>query len=338
MSNRFSKRNSITLFIVNILACTLIIILLEIILRLFFTQFAPARQERGTFWQFDSLLGWSQIPNVKAKFNHPEFSVDVRINSKGLRDDEYSYVRSDKNRALILGDSFAWGFGVDEKHRFSELLDSKLPNWEIINAGISGYSTVQQLLYFQNEGYKYEPDMVILLLFENDLVENTLETIYWHNKPYAVLEKEKVVIENLPVLMQSVYQKFRAFLKANFYTTTFLFNAINSIIGVPSKYPSDADEKNYAITEGLLKIIKEECEENNSEFLLVSIPLPEDKNNRLANFCKEQDIYYLSLSKTFENKSNYLIKSDGHWNAYGHKIVSEAIHDYKKSNLTSDEN
>lgn len=181
----------------------------------------PSRQERSEFWQNDKDLGWSQIPNTNSQFLHPEFKVKVRVNSEGLRDDEFTIKRKSKKRILILGDSFAWGFGVEEKDRFSELLENKLDNYAIINAGVSGYSTIQQLLYLKEKGIKYNPDIVLLLFFQNDYYENSASNVYWHNKPYAVIENDSLIINNMPVPEQNLYQKFRAYMKANFYSVTF---------------------------------------------------------------------------------------------------------------------
>ena len=42
----------------------------------------------------------------------------------------------------------------------------------MINAGVSGYSTDQELLWYRNEGIKYETDLVILVIAGNDVGDN----------------------------------------------------------------------------------------------------------------------------------------------------------------------
>jgi lysophospholipase L1-like esterase len=84
----------------------------------------------------------------------------------------------------VLGDSFAWGYGVEESERFSQLLEGAL-GAEVINAGVSGYSTDQELLWYGNEGIKYETDLVILVIAGNDVGDNDrqlVNTIYYKPK------------------------------------------------------------------------------------------------------------------------------------------------------------
>src|SRR5207244_483904 len=61
-----------------------------------------------------------------------------------------------KKRLLVCGDSFAAGQYVSNEDRFTELLERRLPDWEIINVGLEGTGTDQQLLIYQEVGSKYE--------------------------------------------------------------------------------------------------------------------------------------------------------------------------------------
>ncbi|MBT6157697.1 MAG: hypothetical protein HOL01_22490 [Planctomycetaceae bacterium] len=64
----------------------------------------PGYERTGHRYLYDSELGWRNIPNWKAKTNGKKLT----INSRGLRDREYTYVKpSGVRRILVLGDSFA---------------------------------------------------------------------------------------------------------------------------------------------------------------------------------------------------------------------------------------
>jgi lysophospholipase L1-like esterase len=59
------------------------------------------------------------------------------------------------------------------------LLGSRLPGRvvEVINAGTQGYGTAQELLFYEAEGVKYSPDIVLVGLYVgNDLNNNYFET------------------------------------------------------------------------------------------------------------------------------------------------------------------
>jgi hypothetical protein len=115
-----------------------------------------------------------------------EYSTYIKINQKGLRGQEYPYAKAEGVfRILVLGDSFTAGLQVSEAETFPKLLEAQLnqsdpqPKFEVINAGVTGYGTDNQLAYFSHEGYKYQPDLVILAFFSgNDLTDNIWHSIY----------------------------------------------------------------------------------------------------------------------------------------------------------------
>lgn len=191
------------------------------------------------------MIHWAgRIKSVQKDFRLYRGKLSpITINSKGLRDGEYSFDRNDKKRILVLGDSFAWGFGVTEKERFSELLESKLGNSEIFNAAVAGYSTDQQFLYYVNEGYKFNPDIVLLLFCENDFIGNNVDKIYWYNKPKFTVDNDSFVLTNVPVPELSFYQKLRRFLSGKSYFLSFMIKRL-SIFSVQSFSEEDVIQDN----------------------------------------------------------------------------------------------
>ena len=132
----------------------------------------PAR-----IWQFDSELGWTHVPGGRGRLVTPEFSVDIKINSEGLRDLEYSRERPPGvRRILLFGDSFAEGWGVERNEMLSARLQSCLheagEQVEVLNFGVAGYGTDQAYLAFQKLGKRFQPDLVIYLFYGNDLWNN----------------------------------------------------------------------------------------------------------------------------------------------------------------------
>jgi hypothetical protein len=133
--------------------------------------------------QPDSVLGWVGIPDKVGVYSHlPDVTrVDVVFNSRGFRDKEHSYSKPDGMfRILILGDSFVQARQVPQECAFTEILENLLNkhanpgHFEVINAGVSGYSTDQEYLYFVTEGYKYHSDLILLVFFtQNDVWNNS---------------------------------------------------------------------------------------------------------------------------------------------------------------------
>ncbi|RKY41991.1 MAG: hypothetical protein DRP85_04300 [Candidatus Makaraimicrobium thalassicum] len=117
------------------------------------------------------------------------YGVEVRINSKGLRDHEYSYSKPpDTYRILVLGDSITFGWGVPFEETYSKCLERKLNRdssgikYQVINTGVGNYSTRSEVDFLKKEGLKYDPDMIILGYFVNDAERITPAGNYFLNR------------------------------------------------------------------------------------------------------------------------------------------------------------
>ena len=106
--------------------------------------------------------------------------VPVRINSLGLRDDrEYPLAKGPNTiRVLVLGDSVAFGHGSVYAHTYPYLLEQRLRtwrpdvDWEVWNAAVPGYNTSQELAQLLEVGPLFQPDLVVIAFFENDIADN----------------------------------------------------------------------------------------------------------------------------------------------------------------------
>ncbi len=129
-------------------------------------------------WQFDADLGWAHVPEGRGRLVTPEFDVEIRINKDGLRDGDYAREKSEgTRRVLVFGDSFAEGWGVEVEESLSKRLEMCLRERgdgaaEVINFGVAGYGTDQELLLFEKLGRHYQPDIVVVLFYGNDLWNN----------------------------------------------------------------------------------------------------------------------------------------------------------------------
>jgi hypothetical protein len=114
----------------------------------------------------DPNLGFVHAPNTRAFL----MGVDVRISSQGLRDREYPYAKpADVYRVLMLGDSTVLGWGVKAEDTAAKVLERELGDgFEVINAGVGNYGTMQEFTYYKMYGRRFHPDLVILQYFIND--------------------------------------------------------------------------------------------------------------------------------------------------------------------------
>jgi hypothetical protein len=173
--------------------------------------------ERERLFAYDATKGWFHTPGARAQryINGPD-AGRIKINSLGLRGPEID-IRPKRGirRILLLGDSFAFGAGVDNKHTFSAHLGRRLgPAFEVVNMGVTGYSTDQELILFEELGAKLHPKLVLLLMCDNDFEANTLDFVNKMNyKPYFELGRGGVLLRrNNPVPRLSTAENMRLWL------------------------------------------------------------------------------------------------------------------------------
>ena len=103
-------------------------------------------------------------------------SGPLATNELGLRDGPY---RADADfKILLLGDSVSWGNGINDSDAlYASRLEVELNgqgrgiSYEVINSGVPGYSTFQELAYLQLYGLALNPDLIIVQFCLNDVVE-----------------------------------------------------------------------------------------------------------------------------------------------------------------------
>jgi len=91
----------------------------------------------------------------------------IRVNNVGFRDRDVP-PKSDKYRIAVVGDSFTWGQGVEEKDRFSDLIEQALgPGYEVFNFGRPG-DNMPEHLDVLTQALATKPDFILLQLYIND--------------------------------------------------------------------------------------------------------------------------------------------------------------------------
>src|SRR5215831_4280673 len=146
----------------------------------------PIRSELGEGFQFDPELGWVPTPNAATQQTSGNRTISVRHNGLGLRERELGDIAP--GRFLFLGDSFTYGYDAEAGERFSDLLQKALPQYGMVNAGVSGYGTDQQFLLMKRLWNDVNPKYVVLTFcVDNDRDDNTSSYRYRkYHKPYFV--------------------------------------------------------------------------------------------------------------------------------------------------------
>jgi hypothetical protein len=147
------------------------------------------------FYTTDYYRGFALQPGVEGSYQREGGSY-VRINSDGLRDREHAKPKpAGTVRIAVLGDSFSEAMHVPMEQTFWSLLERKLQECntfpgkqiEVINFGVSGYGTAQELITLRQRVWDYSPDLVVLAFTTyNDIYDNSRALSRTEEVPYFV--------------------------------------------------------------------------------------------------------------------------------------------------------
>jgi len=154
------------------------------------------------FYQPDESLGFALRPGMEGWYRK-ESQAYIRINSDGLRDREHSKAKpAGTFRIALLGDSYAEAFQVAMEDSFWAIMERKLNECgafdrkriEVINFGVSGYGTAQELLTLRERVWSYSPDLVMLAITTNNDVSDNVRSLKKTDRvPYFVYQDARLV-------------------------------------------------------------------------------------------------------------------------------------------------
>lgn len=175
------------------------------------------------FYQPDETRGYALRPNMSGWYRK-EGEAFVAINSAGLRDREHSQEKPPGTiRIAVLGDSYPEAFPVPRENAFWAVMENRLQSCnkltgktvEVLNFGVSGYGTAQELLTLREKVWDYSPDIVMLAITtNNDITDNSQPLKKTDEVPYFVYNNGKLTLDDsfktsrAFVLRQSAMNRF----------------------------------------------------------------------------------------------------------------------------------
>jgi hypothetical protein len=114
----------------------------------------------------DPVVGLRHVPGFRGRLGSNRYDTAIAINSEGYRDREYP-PRGSAYRVLGLGDSFAFGYGVEEPDCYLARMEAMAAGRgvEVINAGHPSFGPDNEALLLEADGPRLRPDLVLLELF-----------------------------------------------------------------------------------------------------------------------------------------------------------------------------
>ena len=326
------------------LSTFLVLALIEASLRIIVpTSTQTYSQGNGIFCRQDPTYGWLGIPGVEGQLTFPAkdmSTMKIWINSEGFIDTEHSFAKPHGiKRILFLGDSFTAGFGVPVSQRFSDLVSKELgEKYEVINMGLWGYSTDQELLILEDKGLKYHPDIIVLAVFMDDYYGCQLHT--QRNK--FLKPKFSYDTDGNIFLRGNVPNNNTNSYLVNFFRTRFALLCERMSIdkniyslGWISVFDNEFIKRGYfKLPLLIMSAINNISERNNSRLLVVLIPFKDQLRGNMSNLpqtitvnhLKRSNAEVLDLLPVYKQSNEKLYFSrDLHWTASGHQLASRLI-------------
>jgi hypothetical protein len=112
--------------------------------------------------------------NIKIEHRVPPVSRFYTINSLSMRGREVALSDTAKKITIfVLGDSYAFGMGVNDGDEFAEVMRKNLGDrYRVINAGGCGWGLTQEIRRFYDLNREVNPAVVALLFCDNDPEDN----------------------------------------------------------------------------------------------------------------------------------------------------------------------
>ena len=193
-----TSQNVLATLFISFIALFLSLILAEVILRAIYPQdLLPIYNP--DIYENNRTFGWTFKVNSSFKTISPDAKEKVRLsfNSEGFRHSNYD---QNKQKILLVGDSTTAGIQVNLEEHFGTHINNYFSNYEVINAGINGFSTDQAFTTMQYFINKHDISMVIYLLNTNDIPGNLFRNmsvgIYRYGKPYSEINDLTLEIKN----------------------------------------------------------------------------------------------------------------------------------------------
>ena len=273
----------------------------------------------------DPYLFWRFKPNPTDKFH--------MINLQGFRGEEIN-LEKPKNtyRIFCIGDSCTFGFlaKYDEAYPFflEKLLNqaSHGIKYEVVNAGVFGYSSLQGLRHLERDYLKYKPDLVIASFGWND----TFAAIFYTDKEQKMPNSNKIML-----LIDSFLSRFKIYLLMDHAIWSLRYRIrsfyIHKKTGTQEEFVR-VPEKDFIDN---LNEIHELGSRNNFKVIFLNQPNRISGAHRydgiIRELCKQKGFFFLDLLDKFNTSHkpvSELFIDGNHTTAEGNSIIAESIFEY----------
>ena len=260
----------------------------------------------------------------------------IDLNSQRFRGPEFTSQKSEERlRVACLGDSHTFGEGVSESETWPAQLRLLLGDRaEVINAGVNAYDTLQEVLWYERFVEPFDPDLVVLAYFVNDVATRSAS----HNK-----DKDGWIALTHPRRSDWV-RDVRNWSRAVDVLCDRIYNS-RSLKARQDSWSSRYGEGDpgWSRAKSALLRLKERCESSGREFRLALMPYiflegeffaSHDSLQTVRDFCLEQGIAVFDGEPALLNELKRcssaaelrVSKRNFHANGRAYRVFAESLH------------
>jgi lysophospholipase L1-like esterase len=343
----------------------------EALLRLF-PQLMPEEAQLRRHWQetsepasaADPYLGYVFPANQVDRIARSDggFAFTYTTDEHGFRNPSPWPERAD---IVVLGDSMAFGYGVDDDETWTALVADRLPGVRIVNLSLPGAAPQQYFRIYERFGRALQPALVLFCLFPGNDVSDAGLFDRW----VKAGSQGNYLIQRFASPNNESQRNIRHVLRQSYLVTFLRYARRNAVarVGartidfpdggqlqlVPTLYAdledqTQPDGPNFRLVLDSAEQTRALAERNGSRFLILLMPtkeevylpvLDEPVPPAVAPFVAAFDaagIPYLDLTPPLQAHARrgerLFFEVDGHPNEAGYRLIAEVVLDYLRSN------
>lgn len=281
-----------------------------------------------SFDRWHPTRGWVLAPDLRGVHAMPvRREKTLSSNKGGLRGTtDYIYERiPGHRRVVVLGDSFTFGEDVSDDETYCARLARAMPGVDVINMGVHGYGYDQMLVTLEEDGVRYQPEVVVIGFLYADRDRGML-SFRDFAKPRFVLRGDDLALTHSPV--PSPEQVL-----AEWHST---FGDLIEILG--ARLGKEARErKSVALTRALLLRMTEVIRGIGAQPVLVYLPtgaeLTDDGPVPNAQEAFLEEVGQRGMARVVQMRPQFIdarrrgepISPEGHYGPLEHEVVARGL-------------
>lgn len=300
--------------------------MLEIACRVFRPIYLGPPDYFPNFFIADRELGYTMAADFSGLYRQ-DYEMTYTTNSLSLRDREFEKSAPEGVvRILAVGDSWTFGLGVDLPDTWPKQLENALRERgiaaEVINAGVSGYSTLTYAKVLKKYYPIFRPQAVIVMTCANDPGGDI--SVLEQNFSFAVKPDPGVV---------------RTFLKQNSHLAMNLrvlylawatpknsYTYMNTLTLRPESDPEV--QRGYGLYQEALVDMRDFARDNGIPLIVSAIPMGDAFLRRTREISEQEKLDYVSLETLKGDSSIDGQNSGGHYNPEGYRRMAEILAEF----------